>query len=159
MAVTDSTGQENFVERYALWSDEQRAAAADVVQSTEKNLDTLRLSFADQHGVLRGKSLVADTIDVLLRNGCPITSTLLAKDTSHRTVYPVWSKGGGFGLKEMTGACDLVMVPDPTTFKVLPWLSNTGWMLCDLYFDDGLPVPFSSRHVCLMGARRRVEEG
>lgn len=36
MAVTDSTGQENFVERYALWSDEQRAAAADVVQSTEK---------------------------------------------------------------------------------------------------------------------------
>ncbi len=148
MAVTDSTGQENFVERYALWSDEQRAVAADVVQSTEKNLDTLRLSFADQHGVLRGKSLVADTIDVLLRNGCPITSTLLAKDTSHRTVYPVWSEGGGFGLTEMTGARDVIMVPDPTTFRILPWLSRTGWMLCDLYFADGSAVPFSTRQVC-----------
>jgi glutamine synthetase len=148
MAGTDSTGVPDFVERYGLWSEARRSAAAEVAKSAEENLDTIRLSFADQHGVLRGKSLTAGSTDAALRNGCTITSTLLAKDTSHRTVYPVWSEGGGFGLPEMTGARDVVMVPDPTTFRVLPWLQRTGWMLCDLYFPDGSPVPFSTRRVC-----------
>ncbi len=148
MAETDSTGVPDFVERFGLWSEAQRSAAVGIAQSAEKNLDTLRLSFADQHGVLRGKSLAADGTGAALRNGCAITSTLLAKDTSHRTVYPVWSEGGGFGLAEMAGARDVIMVPDPTTFRVLPWLSRTGWMLCDLYFPDGSPVPFSTRRLC-----------
>jgi glutamine synthetase len=37
------------------------------------------------------------------------------------------------------------MVTDPTTFKVLPWAPATGWILCDLYFADGRPVPFATR--------------
>ena len=159
MNMSDSTGRHDFIERFGLWSGAQHVAAAEVKHRASRSLDTIRLSFADQHGVLRGKSLVADSAEQVLRNGCTITSTLLAKDTSHRTVYPVWSKGGGFGLKEMTGACDLVMVPDPTTFKVLPWRSNTGWMLCDLYFDDGSPVPFSSRHVCRQVLQRLSDHG
>jgi glutamine synthetase len=30
---------------------------------------------------------------------------------------------------------------------VLPWLQATGWMLCDVYFPDGTPVSFSTRHL------------
>ncbi len=89
--MNDSTGRGDFIERFGLWSGAQQAAAADVAHRTSRSLDTLRLSFADQHGVLRGKSVVADGVNEVLRNGCTITSTLLAKDTSHRTVYPVWS--------------------------------------------------------------------
>ena len=74
-----------------------------------------------------------------------MTSTLLAKDTSHRTVFPVFSAGGGMGLDEMEGAGNFVMVADPATFRVLPWADNTGWMLCDIYFPNGKPVPFSTR--------------
>ena len=33
------------------------------------------------------------------------------------------------------------MVPDPSTFRVLPWAPHSGWMLCDLYFPDGRPMP------------------
>ena len=51
----------------------------------------------------------------------------------------------------MSGAGDIVMVPDPATFRVLPWLDKTGWMLCDIYFTNGKPVPFSTRRV-LQGA-------
>jgi glutamine synthetase len=38
-----------------------------------------------------------------------------------------------------------MMVADPTTFRVLPWAPDTGWMLCDIVFPDGKPVPFSTR--------------
>ena len=83
-----------------------------------------------------------------MRSGVTMTSTLLAKDTSHRTVFQVFSAGGGMGLDEMAGAGNFVMVADPTTFHVLPWANNTGWMLCDIYFPNGKPVPFSTRALC-----------
>src|SRR5690606_10154020 len=41
----------------------------------------------------------------------------------------------------------IVLVPDPTTFRVLPWAPRTGWMLCDLYFPTGAPVPFCTRTI------------
>ena len=107
----------------------------------------IRLSFPDQHGILRGKTLVASEALASLESGCSITTTLLAKDTSHRTVFPVFTSGGGFGMKEMEGAADVLMVADPTTFRVLPWAPATGWVLCDLYFADGRPVPFATRNL------------
>ena len=71
-----------------------------------------------------------------MRAGVTMTTTLLAKDTSHRTVFPVFTAGGGLGLTEMEGAGDFVMVADPATFRVLPWAHNTGWMLCDIYLPE-----------------------
>src|SRR5215467_354663 len=107
-------------------------------------LQTIRFSFPDQHGLLRGKTLIASEALSSLESGCSITTTLLAKDTSHRTVFPVFTAGGGFGMSEMQGGGDVIMVADPTTFKILPWAPGTGWVLCDLYFTDGRPVPFAS---------------
>jgi glutamine synthetase len=49
------------------------------------------------------------------------------------------------GLPEMGGAGNFVMVPDPATFRVLPWAESTGWMLCDIHFTNGRPVPVSTR--------------
>jgi glutamine synthetase len=82
-----------------------------------------------------------------MRDGCSITTTLMAKDTAHKTVFPVFTPGGGFGMSEMEGAGDFLMIADPTTFRVLPWAPRTGWMLCDMYFGNGRPVPFSTRHL------------
>src|SRR6202000_590051 len=28
-----------------------------------------------------------------------------------------------------------------------PWSSQTGWLLCDVYFADGRPVPFATRNL------------
>src|SRR5436305_11631728 len=72
---------------------------------------------------------------------------MLAKDTSHRTVFPVFTSGGGFGMQTREGAADVRMVADPLTFRVLPWAPTTGWVLCDIYFADGRPVPFATRHL------------
>src|SRR4051794_11835477 len=83
-----------------------------------------------------------------MESGCSITTTMLAKDTSHKSVFPVFTAGGGFGMREMEGGADFLMIADPTTFRVLPWAPKTGWVLCDIYFGNGKPVPFSTRHLC-----------
>ena len=138
----------SFVERHGLWSSEQKEAAARLRKVVEdQKLEVIRFSFPDQHGILRGKTLVASEALASLESGCSITTTMLAKDTSHRTVFPVFTAGGGFGMREMEGAADVLMLADPSSFRVLPWASATGWLLCDLYFADGRPVPFATRHL------------
>lgn len=137
-----------FVARHALWSDEQQEAARRLRHIIdEKKLEVIRFSFPDQHGILRGKTLVAGEALACLESGVSITTTMLAKDTSHRTVFPVFTAGGGFGMKEMEGAADVLMVPDPLTFRILPWAPTTGWLLCDIHFTDGRPVPFATRQL------------
>jgi glutamine synthetase len=139
----------SFVERHNLWSAAQSKAAAQVERIIKKEkLEVVRFSFADQHGVLRGKALLAAEAAGAMRSGVTMTTTLLAKDTAHRTVYPVFTPGGGFAMEQMQGGGDFVMVADPTTFRILPWANKTGWMLCDIYFPNGQPVPFSTRARC-----------
>lgn len=153
-------GRSDFVARHALWDDAQVEAAAELVRRTrESNVRTVRLSFVDQHGVLRGKTLVVDMLESVLRNGCSMTSTLLLKDTAHRTVYPVWQSGGGQNLAQMTGASDFVLVPDPSTFRLLPWVPGSASMLADCYYQTGAPVPFCTRRVLRTQLARLEEAG
>src|SRR5580698_2176240 len=138
----------SFVERHGLWTGEQARAAKAAVQAIKKHkLELVRFSFADQHGVLRGKTVLAEDAPGLMQAGVTMTTTLLAKDTAHKTAYPVFTPGGGFDMAEMQGAGDFVMVPDPATFQILPWAPNTGWFLCDMFFPNGKPVPFSTRQI------------
>ena len=49
-----------FVDRHELWSSAQAKVAAQVARIIKKEkLEVVRFSFADQHGVLRGKTLLA----------------------------------------------------------------------------------------------------
>jgi glutamine synthetase len=112
-----------------------------------RGLTSVRFSFADQHGILRGKTLAAAEVRSALERGVTVTSTLLLKDTSHKTVFAAFTPGGGVGMPELQGAADVLMIPDPETFRVLPWAPGTGWLLCDLAFQDRRPVPFCTRSI------------
>lgn len=138
----------SFVERHGLWTASDRAVAADVLRRAEKeDIELVRLSFADQHGVLRGKTVVAADLARALENGVTVTTSLFAKDTSHKTVFDIWHAGGGLNLREMEGAADALIIPDPKTFRVLPWAPKTGWLLCEPYFHAGQVVPFGTRQI------------
>ena len=138
----------SFVERHGLWSAVQRAAAKKLRKEVAaRSIKAIRFSFADQHGVLRGKTVAAPALGAALDDGVTITSTLLLKDTSHKTVYPAFTPGAGIGMPEMEGAADFLIVADPPTFRILPWAPETAWVLCDLYFADGKPVPFDTRRL------------
>ncbi len=149
----------SLAESAGLWTAERRAATREIQRAIQAGLSVVRLSFADQHGILRGKTLVAAEVAAALRDGVGITTTMLLKDTSHRTVFPVWAPGGGFGMKELEGAADVMMLPDPATFHVLPWAPHTGWMLCDILFADGRPMPLCTRHICRQALKDLADEG
>jgi glutamine synthetase len=158
MATSDvdvSTGKVGFVERHELWGDEQKDAARRIeAEVREKGLRQVRFSWADQHGIARGKTLTAEGFFAALRNGKDFQSAVLIMDTTNNIIVPLFTPGGGFGIPEMTGYPDVILVPDPTTFRVLPWAERTGWVLCDMYFSNGKPVPFSTREIF----RRQLED-
>ena len=143
-----SVGKVGFIERYGLWNDEQKAAAEKVAaEVTEKDLRQIRVCWADQHGISRSKTLIQHDFLLSLRNGQDFQSATLIMDTTNNIIVPLFASGGGFGIPEMTGYPDVILVPDPTTFRVLPWAPRTGWVLSDMYFSNGKPVPFSTRQL------------
>ena len=145
----------SFVERHGLWSEAQQRDADEIAKRIARDkLELVRFSFVDQHGLLRGKTLVAGEAMAAMREGCGIASTLLLKDSAHRTVFPVFAAGEDPLVAGMRGAADVVLVADPATFRVLPWAPGTGWVLCDVHFADGREVPYSTR-----GLARRVLAG
>src|SRR5258708_23840109 len=65
----------SFVGRHGLWSDAQAEAASAVDKATKRHkLDLVRFSFCDQHGILRGKTLVASEAARAIRDGRTLTS-------------------------------------------------------------------------------------
>ena len=83
-----------FVDRHELWSDEQRRAAAAVEREIKRRklevgalcvLPTSTACCAARRWWRRRPRSA-------MRAGVTMTSTLLAKDTSHRTVFPVFTR-------------------------------------------------------------------
>ncbi len=141
-----------------VWTAEQQDEAARV-EAAIASLGVVRFVFADLHGVLHGKTLVASEAIRLLRHGANAATTLLLKDLSGKTAFPVFTPGGGLDFAALQGAADMVMLPDPLTFKILPWAPHTGWLLCDLFFPNGTPMPLSSRAVLRGQLGRLADQG
>ncbi len=148
-----------FIETHALWGEAQYAAAAQLRRVVDEiGIERVRLAFADQHGILRGKTITREALGAALRQGIRAPSSLLLKDTSGRTVFPVFSADAGLDVEGFAGAGDVVLVPDPVTFRPLPWSPGTALMLCDLRFPTGAEVPFCTRSLlrrALEALRRR----
>jgi glutamine synthetase len=130
-----------------LDADAIEAADSLLARVADSEIETIRVVFPDQHGLLRGKTIVASALRSALRSGLTAPSTLLLKDTAHRTVFPVWSEDPGVSAGPMQGANDILIVPDATTFRPLPWAPHSAWLLADVRFRDGTPIPFASRSV------------
>ncbi len=148
----------SFVERHSLWSDEQREQARELARRIAAETDVVRFVFPDQHGILRGKTLVAPEAQNALWDGVNLTSTLLLKDTSHRTVFPVFNSTG-FQISGLQGAADFTLVADPATFRMLPWAHRTGWVLCNAYLTDGRPCPVATRQILQRAVALLAEQG
>ena len=83
----------------------------------------VRLWFTDILGNLKGVSLNVAELENSLRDGMTFD-------------------GASIGAIARNEESDLVLMPDPTTFKVLPWRPSdgaVGKMFCDVYRPDGTP--------------------
>ena len=145
-------GQPGFVDRYGLGGPDRPYDVDEVTARVrELGLRTVRLAVVDQHGVPRGKMMSADAAIAAMSDGLDFSGAIYSLDTGNQVFVPAFARGGGFGIAEFTGFPDVVVVPDPGTFRVLPWADRTGWMLCDAYFGNGQPMPLDGR-----GLLRRV---
>ncbi len=139
-------GQPGFVARHGLLSDSAVAHAGEVAERIlTQRLRTVRLAVVDQHGILRARALSPDAAIAAMSNGLDFSGAIYSLDTGNNVFVPPFAAGGGFGIAEFTGFPDIVLVPDPSTFQILPWADRTGWLLCDAYFANGQPLPLDGR--------------
>ena len=149
-----------FIERHGLWNAEQARLARELAVRIEKeNLDLVRLAWPDPHGCARAKSVSIPVFLETLSAGYNINVATTTLDSAGGRVFSSFTRGGGMGLPEMTGSPNLTIVPDPATFRVLPWAPGVGWILCDEYFRDGTPFHFSSRQLLGRQLRRLADKG
>lgn len=146
--MTDRSEPEGFIARHGLWTDDQARCAREVAaRARAENLQLVRLAWSDSHGHVRAKALTLPAFEAALADGHNINVALWTLDASGSRVFASFTPGGGMDLPEMTGSPNLIAVPDPATFRILPWAPGVGWVLCDEYFRDGAPFHFSARRV------------
>ena len=146
--MTVRTEAMGFIARHRLWTDDQARCARDVAaRARAEKLQLVRLAWSDSHGHVRAKALTLPAFEAALADGHNINVALWTLDASGNRVFASFTLGGGMGLPEMTGSPNLIAVPDPETFRILPWAPGVGWILCDEYFRDGTPFHFSARRL------------
>ncbi len=149
-----------FIERHGLWSDAQRAAATALRERVAKEgLRLVRLAWADAHGAARAKAVSVPVFLEALEAGYNVNVATTTLDSANARTFASFTRGGGMGLDEMTGSPNITVVPDPATFRLLPWAPGVGWVLCDEYFNTGAAYPFASRRVLRAQLERLRERG
>ncbi len=137
----------SFAQRCGIHDPNREQACAEVAARIEAlGIERVRMGWCDVHGMLRGKTLMPHAAVRALREGLGMVGTLMLKDTSDRTVWKVFERGGTDGLPGFAGAANLMLLPDPASFTVLPWLPRTAWLRCQPWFADGQPVTLDTRH-------------
>ncbi|MCW2651799.1 MAG: glutamine synthetase [Mycobacterium sp.] len=118
------------------------------------DIDTVIVAFADMQGRLTGKRVSARlfTEDVA-EHGAECCNYLLAVDVDMNTV-------DGYAMSSWeTGYGDMVMTPDFTTLRLIPWLPGTALVMADLSWTEGSPVTAAPRSILRNQIERLAERG
>lgn len=138
----------SFIERHGLWSDEQRRQAAALREAALRDgVRLVRMAWTDAHGCSRAKAVSVPVFLDSLAHGYNVNVATTTLDSANARTFASFTRGGGMGIDEMTGSPNITVVPDPATYRRLPWAPGVAWVLCDEYFNTGAPYPFSARHL------------
>jgi glutamine synthetase len=117
-------------------------------------IDTVIVAFCDMQGRLTGKRVSARLfVEDVAEHGAECCNYLLAVDVDMNTVdgYAISSWETGYG--------DMVMTPDFSTLRLLPWLPGTAMVMADLSWTDGKPVTQAPRSILNRQIDRLAERG
>ena len=152
-SVADGAGRADSSNGTISGRPTQRRAQPIKARVKKDKLKLFRVAWADPHGASRAKTVTLPAFLGALENGYNINVATTTLDASGARTFSSFTRGGGMGLEEMTGSPNLIIVPDPATFRVLPWEPEVGWILCDEYFTSGVPFHFSPRQLLRKTAR------
>lgn len=118
-------------------------ARADLEQMVAtREIDTVVVAFCDMQGRLTGKRVSGRLfVEEVAAHGAECCNYLLAVDVDMNTVdgYAISSWDTGYG--------DMVMTPDFSTLRLIPWLPGTALVMADLSWPDGRPVEPAPRSI------------
>jgi glutamine synthetase len=109
----------------------------------EHDVKFIRLWFTDILGTLKGFAITVDELEGVLRNGASFD---------------------GASIEGLTRAdeSDMIAMPDPSTFQVLPWRPSknaVARVFCDIETPTGEPSPADGRQVLRRNILRASEMG
>ena len=117
-------------------------------------IDTVIVAFTDMQGRLTGKRVSARLFaEEVAAHGAECCNYLLAVDVEMNTVdgYRMSSWESGYG--------DMVMAPDLSTLRLIPWLPGTALVMADLHWVGGGPVIASPRAILRTQLDRLAQRG
>lgn len=117
-------------------------------------IDTVIVAFADMQGRLTGKRVAARLfVEEVAAHGAECCNYLLAVDVEMNTVdgYAMSSWESGYG--------DMVMRPDLSTLRLVPWLPGTALVMADLQWHDTSPVAAAPRSILRSQTERLAQRG
>jgi len=118
------------------------------------SIDTVIFAFPDMHGRPVGKRVTPDFFTAhVAEHGIEVCDYLLAVDIDMNPLpgyrFANWDKGYG----------DVVVRPDYTTARKVPWLPGTAMVIGDLTDEAGTPVEVSPRQILRRQLARAAERG
>ncbi len=108
----------------------------------ERGIRFIRLWFTDVLGFLKSFAITSQELETAFTEGMGFDGSSIE----------------GFSRIQES---DMVAIPDPSTFTILPWQSEhqVGRMFCDIVNPDGTPFDGDPRNVLKRQVRRAAEKG
>ena len=119
--------------------------ASDVLKiAKEKEVKFCHLQFTDVVGIVKGITIPGDQLERAFDKG-------------------VWFDGSSIQGFARIAESDMYLVPDPSTFRIIPWESEEGAatarMISDVHTPDGDPFPGDPRRVLKRAIGKAAEMG
>ncbi|OBB59976.1 glutamate--ammonia ligase [Mycobacterium sp. 852013-51886_SCH5428379] len=131
-------------------------ATADAARALfeRHQITTVQFGMTDLDGQMRGKFVPADFfLDSIVRRGSSIPNIVFGWDIED-TLMDCFTLSGWH-----TGYSDIVLMPDLTTLRLVPWEPGHAFVLCDVVHTDGSEVPVVPRTVLARQVARAAALG
>jgi glutamine synthetase len=126
------------------------SSAADVLQrASEAGLRLVRFLWCGNDGTVRAKASALEGLEGRIRSGIGLTVAMQAMNALDQ-LQPVEGMGP---------VGEIRLVPDPETFRIIPYAPATGAMLVDQLTLDGEPAPVDQRAFLKRMSARLAERG
>jgi glutamine synthetase len=127
----------------------ESSAAQVLERASEAGLRLVRFLWCGNDGTVRAKASSVQGLEGRVRSGIGLTVAMQAMNALDQ-LQPVEGMGP---------VGEIRLVPDPETFRVLPYAPGTGAMLVDQLTLEGEPAPVDQRAFLRRMADRLVERG
>ena len=120
----------------------------------ERGIEVVKVGGADMDGVYRGKRVLASHFLAGCREGgFPQCDVIFGWDIAERIIdgLAIGSAQTGFG--------DIIMQPDLSTFRAVPWESGAAAVICDYAQEDGQPLEIAPRQLLRRVVERSMSAG